>query len=706
MSKTVRLWLIIIMYIPVLQHSRAQMSDSVLTEISRKLAVYTAAVPREEIFIHSDKEEYIAGEDMWMKLFVTDRQTNRLSDKSKVVYLEILDSESAPVIQKRFLIADGTGPGHLVLPDTMRTGIYTLRAYTNMMKNFLPYNCYVKEIAVFNTLRRNAEDIPVRRRKSIPTVKRNPENAGIRISVEHSRDDSLEIIVEDRYQQIDDGNGACYIIIQSRGNIKYSSGLQCKENIARILVPGALTEGINQVVIFNSRAVPVAEKLFYSPVRRNKIIDIKSASSYGTRDRISLGLEAADSTVKLKDMSISVAPISWSVKTPDIESYLVFGSEYNSASGFISENILAEMTPEEADSILSGLSSNWISWPVILEARFPQVKYPVEDEYHYLNGSVSDGNGDTILMFSPGRYNSFRYSVCDSTGNFTLKLHIDEEQKDLVIMPARTDGSRKIALSSPFAGNYPEYGTDFFFTEQLSPQHFSRSGTDFQVRKLFKTQVSEIPSRALYEPLRPVSFYGIPDMEINLSDYVELPTMEEIFLEVIPDVALRKRTDGYEIVISQRINDRRFVMDPAIMIDGVLIKEASVIAELDPGNVEKIHIISKKYLAGGYLFDGIVNVITKSADFSIIPLPEYMTRIKYQVAAPVPEFHSPVYSAGEMKKDRTPDYRNVIYWNPSVSVENPVEFRSADNKTDYIIKVQGMTTDGRAFCEMKKISVE
>lgn len=705
MKKNVCLWLFFIIDIFVFRDACAQTPDSILIDITGKLSEYTSKFPREEIYIHSDKEEYIAGEDMWLKVFLIDRQSNRLSDRSRIVYFELLNVDGQPVIKKRFIIANGTGPGHLILPDTMSTGFYTVRAYTNWMKNFLPFNSFMKEIVVYNTLKQERSDLTVRKRICLAASQGKQENTDINLNVNNGRSDSLEIFLE-RKDTDRNGNGH-YIIIQARGNIGYSDKVVHDKNFSYKLIPKSiLPEGINQIVIFDSRGIPVAEKLIYIPVEKNEILRIESEISYGLRDKISIGFQPVDTSIRLSEMSISVPPLTESRKIPDIQNYLVFASEYNSEACFISENILNDLSTKETDSILSGASSNWIKWSEILTGRIPEIKYPHEDNFHFLQGTVTDGNVDTILMFSPGKDHSFQYTLTDSTGHFNFKLHIDEEEKDLILMLHGDNGIKKIMLTSSFNDMYPDSGNVNYLSEEWAPSRFSRSGIDFQVRKLFKTTTSDVSTKSLNTPLKPTGFYGIPDMEINLSEFVDLPTMGEVFLELIPDVALRKRRTGYEVIISQRINDRRFVMNPAIMIDGIAIKEASLIAELYPGLVEKIDIINKKYLVGGYLFDGIVNVMTKTADFSCIPLPDYMIRTKYRIAEPVPEFHSPGYSSDELRTKRSPDYRNVIYWNPSVSTENQIEFWSSDNKANYFINVIGITGDGRAFSEIKMISVE
>jgi hypothetical protein len=61
-------------------------------------------------------------------------------------------------------------------------------------------------------------------------------------------------------------------------------------------------------------------------------------------------------------------------------------------------------------------------------------------------------------------------------------------------------------------------------------------------------------------------------------------------------------------------------------------------------------------------------------------------------------------------ESRIPDYRNTLYWNPSVKPDKDgkaiIEFWSSDNKSDYIINIQGITEEGRTFSLQKIIKVK
>ena len=81
-------------------------------------------------------------------------QFGRLSRKqgtiSKVVYVDLLDSYKTPVIQVRTGTDGSTGAGVFRIPDTLRTGSYFIRSFTNLMKNYPQALFAYKKISVIN----------------------------------------------------------------------------------------------------------------------------------------------------------------------------------------------------------------------------------------------------------------------------------------------------------------------------------------------------------------------------------------------------------------------------------------------------------------------------------------------------------------------------------------------------------------------------
>lgn len=93
-------------------------------------------MPVEQVLLHTDRQLYAAGETIWFKVFLFQRNDDRLSDKSKVVYLELLNEQEVPVAQLKILMQDGQGEGSIVLPESVPNGPYRFWAYTSAMRNY------------------------------------------------------------------------------------------------------------------------------------------------------------------------------------------------------------------------------------------------------------------------------------------------------------------------------------------------------------------------------------------------------------------------------------------------------------------------------------------------------------------------------------------------------------------------------------------
>lgn len=110
----------------------------------------------ENMRIYTDKDCYVAGEDLWIKVCVTD-SLSRGSVLSKVAYVEISDTKLV-YAQGKIDLQNGNGWGRIRLPQVMHTGAYQLTAYTRYMRNY-PMACFPKKyIALLNTVQTTEED--------------------------------------------------------------------------------------------------------------------------------------------------------------------------------------------------------------------------------------------------------------------------------------------------------------------------------------------------------------------------------------------------------------------------------------------------------------------------------------------------------------------------------------------------------------------
>ncbi len=123
-------------------------------EIKDLFSFYREHHFQEKIYLHTDNSLYITGEILWGKVYVTDAHLHQSSDISKIAYIEIIDASQKPIWQSSMGIDKGKGENSWLIPSSINTGNYTLRCYTNWMKNTDPAFYFEKNITIINPLKK------------------------------------------------------------------------------------------------------------------------------------------------------------------------------------------------------------------------------------------------------------------------------------------------------------------------------------------------------------------------------------------------------------------------------------------------------------------------------------------------------------------------------------------------------------------------
>ena len=93
--------------------------------------------PPEKLYLQFDKPYYAIGDTIWFKAWLFNPSYFTASAESNFLYLEIANDSDKVIKQFKFPVQGGIGWGNIGLDDKIFTpGTYTLRAYTNWMRNF------------------------------------------------------------------------------------------------------------------------------------------------------------------------------------------------------------------------------------------------------------------------------------------------------------------------------------------------------------------------------------------------------------------------------------------------------------------------------------------------------------------------------------------------------------------------------------------
>ena len=123
-------------------------TDPLISKLKNQLEKLTVQFPQEKIYVHTDRSVYIAGEDVWLKVYLRDANSLLSTEISTVAYVELIDQNKKILSQKNIFIKDGSGVGDMELPLDLPTGDYTLRAYSNFMRNFETAYFFKKNINI------------------------------------------------------------------------------------------------------------------------------------------------------------------------------------------------------------------------------------------------------------------------------------------------------------------------------------------------------------------------------------------------------------------------------------------------------------------------------------------------------------------------------------------------------------------------------
>ena len=208
--------------------------------------------------------------------------------------------------------------------------------------------------------------------------------------------------------------------------------------------------------------------------------------------------------------------------------------------------------------------------------------------------------------------------------------------------------------------------------------------------------------RAEKKPQFSSPYYSTPNTSFNIEEIEESAAgdiLQFLSFMAIPGVDV----NGNSVSIRGAQGNPLLVVDEIIMdFDYLEILNISDVAQID---VIKDATAAAFGSRGG---NGVISIYTRRGGEGIKERPQYnvarVTPLGYHVPA---EFYSPKYETRETRENPTPDFRTTLYWNPNISTdengEASFEFYSADSDSDYSIRIEGISDEGRIIHYTGKI---
>lgn len=510
-----------------------------------------------------------------------------------------------------------------------------------------------------------------------------PQNEGFVLAVEDS---------ENAYNVKVSGSAT---LINSRLVLKYGFN---EEKTQEVVLAGSgkaeatiqktdLPAGTSRLTLFDSRNLPLAERILFKTSVNTAKIDFKlNKSLFATRDQVEIAISDFGKDILSPNLSIAVIKIDDIQRTPEenILSYLYLSKDLKGKVENPKHYFSQDAKKADIDNLL--LTHGW--------RKFTKSDSQTEGRYHSVRvryTSKTDGSSianKEVLLSIPDKTPMIYSAVTDDDGIATFWIKNVYGTRQVATRLSSGESSHIEVLSS--SSGYLHENLHPIDLSKISQESYNVYGVNVQVQNSYSAK--ERAQFLSVSSLDSVAFYGKPDYRYQLDDYTRFVLMEEVLREYVKPVSVRKNRDSYNLRVLDEIRGMYFNTDPLMLLDGVPVADANELIKYDPLKVKNIEVMAGKYFFGENIYDGIVSFSTYKGNLKDFTLDPSYSIFSYEGLQVEREYYSPVLT----KDSRIPDNRTVLYWNPNVSVdkESKIRFNTSDITGKYLIDFQGIDKNG------------
>jgi hypothetical protein len=308
------------------------------------------------------------------------------------------------------------------------------------------------------------------------------------------------------------------------------------------------------------------------------------------------------------------------------------------------------------------------------------------------------GNGglkpDTrVHLTLMGEHSDYLVSQADADGRFSLALPFGGGEQELFIQAKGVDGSTpEVRIDREFDQRQLILPAPAFRLSPEERQVATILARNIQLQKIYQRKTPGWVDDTLK---RDLPFYGLPSLSVDLDRFVLLPTLEEVFINLVPGVSFLKRRKGNSLQI-QSNNPALSMFDPLIMVDEVPVFDLDKFINLSPSKIRYIDVIDDVYVKGDMRYGGLINLQSRDGNMAGIDLPGNAFFIDYQT----PGSPSPAPQKMDSLTGQLPDIRNTVKWMADVAIDQgeslDLFFDAPAYPGKYLLLLQGMDQDGDA----------
>jgi hypothetical protein len=304
----------------------------------------------------------------------------------------------------------------------------------------------------------------------------------------------------------------------------------------------------------------------------------------------------------------------------------------------------------------------------------------------------------TLLGAKPGYF----VAVSDDQGRFVASVPARTGLNELFVTPQLAQNQdAEVRIDQDFSTETLPFSVEPFLLSVRESEVATQMSRMMQLSEAFNMHAAKDAVSSVADP---VPFYGSADHSIVMDDYIELPTLEEVFINLVMTVSVHEKRDGYVLNIESD-NPALSLYEPMAMIDQVPVFDLEKLMAISPRKLSRIDIVEDVFIKGNMKYGGLVNLVSREADMGGIDLPKGAYFFDFQSLEAVDTL-----KAGAIhESDRLPDMRNTLLWMNDLVVEKGVSreitFQAPDFPGEYVVLVRGVDSEGNVHSAKARFTV-
>lgn len=667
-------------------------------DIRKSVVEYYQKVPQEKLFLHTDKDQYVAGDTVWFRAHLVDALTMMNSSESRYVYIELYDGDRK-LLERHMVKKDSLGvfANALRLSPLLPTGAYTLMAYTQWMQNFPNKRFFYKPIMIAD---KDTKSIPSADQEATYVGDTLPAKVQSEIKVLQRNEYLYVSYISDNPTQ----NNKLSLAIYGSGNIIVVDSLTSKpvSFLQKELCPGT----VNIAVVDRETGSILAERLaFVKGAGLPQVTTtIATANDYKTLDFTVTNMEgtpiAGDFSISVTDADI----VEKDTTQQNIATYMLAGSEVVPLDASIPQwRDMRSMTDiHRIDNYISQYGDQRFSLADMLRATPHPMKYDIQRDQR-ISGIVQGTlrkkiKNPRILLLNPASGTLDRYEL-PSNSHFNLTDMDFQEGASFMLEATRNNGSNGFVELKIDEQPFPApYAISTFVNKRILTDDFLKyERMQAAINGLYgMNYLAEVEVNGTHKPAEDRASFEPRKSYDRERDGAPL----------YKDIIAWLRSMGYIIHIHQGRIGQTFI-GPAVYIDG-FVSDLEELATIDPDHVKRLNYYLER---NGELnlpsvltsaFDAGEGIIYVETDYSKESAEDHPLAIKTIHPQGYMSPRNPDSFLRPREQDRI-DMRTTLFWSPYVKLSEDgkasVKFYPSDTSKRYRVTIQGISANGQVICK-------